>query len=56
MKCSVCGSSDSYVKDYKHSLTVKDKKIRFTSLRRFCSGCNTILYDAKLDNDASKKL
>lgn len=55
MKCDVCGSSNSYVKDYEHVYKFKGKEINFTSKRRFCKECNILIYDSILDNEASEK-
>ncbi len=54
MKCDICNSNDTYVKDYEHAYIIKGKDIKFISKRRFCSKCNNLVYDAKLDNDASE--
>ncbi len=55
MRCDICGSYETYIKEYKHDYTIKGKKIEFVSDRRFCKKCNNLVYDSKLDNEASKK-
>ena len=55
MKCDICGCKETYIKEHKHDFLIKGKKINFTSNRRFCKNCNNLVYDSKLDNDASKK-
>ena len=55
MRCDVCGCTDSYVKDYEHEYPVKGKEIKFTSKRRFCKNCNSLVYDSILDNDTALK-
>ncbi len=55
MKCDVCGCSNSYIKDYEHIYMFKGKEIKFVAKRRFCSECNTLIYDSVLDNEASEK-
>ena len=55
MKCDICGCKETYVKEHKHDFIIKGKKINLTSNRRFCKNCNNLVYDSKLDNDASKK-
>lgn len=53
--CDNCKSSNTYVKKYHHQVMIKNKKIEFDSLRRFCSDCNNFIYDEELDNDSIKK-
>ena len=55
MKCDICGSTETYVKNHHHVYTIKEKEIAFNSERRFCLKCNNLVYDNKLDNIASKK-
>lgn len=55
MRCDNCGSSDTYVKNHEHIYQIKGKEIKFNSNRRFCSKCNNLVYDEKLDNIASEK-
>ena len=55
MKCEMCECKDTYVKEYEHTYCFKGKKIKFIAPRRFCSNCNSLVYDSELDNKASKK-
>ncbi len=55
MRCDICGSRNSYVKDYEHNLTRKGNKINFVAKRRFCSNCHNLVYDRVLDNAAIKE-
>lgn len=55
MKCDICGSTNTYVKNYKHEYTIKGKKIEFESERCFCSKCNSLVYNQFLDNLVSEK-
>lgn len=55
MKCDVCGNKNSYIKEHEHVFTIKGKKLKFTSPRRFCRKCDNLVYDADLDNNASLK-
>ena len=54
MRCDICNTSDTYVKDYEHTYIIKGKEIKFMSKRRFCSKCHNLVYDVKLDNEASE--
>lgn len=54
MKCYNCGSTNTYVKDYKNDFTIKGKDISFISKRRFCHDCGKIVYDECLDNRTSE--
>ena len=54
MRCDICGSEETYIKDYEHIFNIKSREIRFTSKRRFCKKCNNLVYDDKLDNLASE--
>ena len=54
MRCDVCHSENSIVKNYEHVFNVKGKEIKFTSKRRFCTGCGSLVYDSILDNEASE--
>lgn len=55
MRCYICGSTDSYIKNHEHIYQIKGKEIKFNSDRKFCSKCNNLVYDEELDNIASKK-
>lgn len=55
MKCSSCSSTNTYVKNYHHYFKCENKSIEFDFNRRFCSKCNSLVYDDELDNIASKK-
>lgn len=55
MRCDNCGSTDTYIKNHEHIYQIKGKEIKFNSDRRFCSKCNSLVYDEKLDNTASEK-
>ena len=54
-KCDNCGSSDTYIKNYKHEYNIKGEKVIFEKERRFCKKCNKLVFDAYLDNEASKE-
>lgn len=54
MRCDNCLCDETYVKDYEQNFIIKGKHIRFTSERRFCSNCNSLVYDSQLDNKASE--
>lgn len=55
MKCDNCNCDKTYIKDYKHNFNKRGKNIEFVSPRKFCLRCNSLVYDAKLDNEASQK-
>lgn len=55
MSCDICKCKDTYVKEYNHSYIIKNEKVEFKKLRRFCSNCNHLVYDKELDNEASKE-
>lgn len=55
MRCDNCGSTDTYIKNHEHIYQIKGKEIKFNSDRRFCSKCDNLVYDEKLDNTASEK-
>lgn len=55
MKCDNCLCRNTYIKDYEHNYKIKGKNIQFILPRRFCKECNSLVYDEKLDNEASKK-
>ena len=55
MRCDNCGSTDTYIKNHEHIYQIKGKEIKFNSDRKFCSKCNNLVYDEKLDNIASEK-
>lgn len=55
MKCDNCLCSSTYTKDYEHNYNIKGKEIKFISTRRFCQECDSLVYDAELDNEASRK-
>ena len=55
MRCYVCKSDKNYIKNHKHKYIIKGKTIEFTSKRRFCKECNSLVYDSELDNLASEK-
>ncbi len=55
MKCDNCSCKSTYIKDYEHNYNIKGKEIKFISQRRFCNECDSLVYDAELDNEASRK-
>ena len=55
MRCDNCGSTDTYIKNHEHIYQIKGKEIKFNSDRRFCSKCNNLVYDEKLDNTDKKR-
>lgn len=55
MKCYNCGSTKSEIKEIEHTPTINGKTINYKASRRVCSKCGEIIYDAELDNIASKK-
>lgn len=55
MKCDICSSTETYIKNHKHVYTIKGKEVQFIAKRRFCKNCNNLVYDQELDNEASKK-
>ena len=55
MKCDVCFCTDTYVDNYEHVYHIKNEEIKFTAPRRFCKKCHNLVYDEKLDNEASEK-
>ena len=55
MKCDNCLCKSTYIKDYVHNYNIKGKEINFISQRRFCNECDSLVYDAELDNEASRK-
>lgn len=52
MKCDICESQETYIKDYEHNYNIKGKNISFIAKRRFCKSCNNLVYDSDLDNRA----
>lgn len=55
MRCDFCNSSNTYINEHKHVYNIKGEEITFSSLRKFCSNCNKLVYDSELDDIASKK-
>src|SRR5574344_1315618 len=55
MKCDNCNCSETYVKQFAHTYTIKGKIIEFVSNRRFCKKCNSLIFDEELDNLASER-
>lgn len=55
MKCDNCLCKNTYTKEYEHNYNIKGQTIKFVSTRRFCKQCNSLVYDAELDNEASRK-
>lgn len=54
MRCDICKSQETYIKDYEHNYNIKGKNISFIAKRRFCKLCNSLVYDSDLDNKASE--
>lgn len=54
MKCDICNSEETYIKEHEHNFNIKGKNISFVSNRRFCKNCNNLVYDSELDNQASE--
>lgn len=53
MNCTICGNTNTVIKDYNNKFIIKGKDISFECKRRFCSKCNNLIYDEFLDNKAS---
>lgn len=56
MRCQVCNCNDTIVREYEKEFIVKGKVIKETIKSRFCTTCNTQIYDEVLDEEASKKV
>lgn len=54
MRCDICKSQETYIKDYEHNYNIKGKNISFIAKRCFCKSCNSLVYDSDLDNRASE--
>ena len=54
MRCDICKSQETYIKEYEHNYNIKGKNISFIAKRRFCKSCNNLVYDSDLDNKASE--
>ena len=54
-KCDSCDCTETYVKDYLHKYSFKEQDIEFVLKRRFCESCDSLVYDAELDNAAGVK-
>lgn len=54
MKCDICESQETYIKNYEHNYCIKGKNVSFSAKRRFCKSCNNLVYDSNLDNIASE--
>ena len=55
MKCPICNSEETIIKEYQKTFIIKDKKIEETITSKFCSKCNNQIYDEQLDEEALKK-
>lgn len=55
MKCDICESTETYIKDFNHKYIIKNEVIEFINKRRFCKKCNNLIYDKELDNQVSSK-
>ena len=55
MRCDNCFSDDTYIKLLEEELEYNGKKIIVKGNRRFCSKCNSLVYDKELDNAFLKK-
>ena len=53
MRCDNCNCNETYIKKYNNVYIIKNEEIKFESERRFCKNCNSLVYDAKLDNKVS---
>ena len=53
--CDNCKSNKTIIKNNHHKVTIKGKIIEFDADRRFCSNCNSFIYDEELDDNAIKK-
>lgn len=56
MKCQICSCEDSIVKEYEKIFKIKNKNVKVKIKSRFCTNCNNMIYDEKLDNDTSKRV
>ena len=56
MKCANCQNDKFIIKKYTKEFNVKGKKIKTEITSKFCSKCNNLIYDEKLDQEATKKV
>lgn len=56
MKCQVCNCNDTIIREYEKEFIVKGKVIQETIKSRFCTMCNTQIYDEVLDEETAKKV
>ena len=55
MKCDICGSEDTFVRDCKYTFSIQGKEVTIICQKRFCSDCNNEVVDEDLEKETLKK-
>ncbi len=55
MRCDICGSENSYIRDCKYTISIKNKEVTIICQKRFCNDCNNEIIDEKLEKETLKK-
>jgi len=54
MRCDICGSSETYIRDCKYTISIKNKEVTIICQKRFCKDCNNEIIDEKLEKETLK--
>ena len=55
MKCDICGSEETFVRDCKYTFSIQGKEVTIICQKRFCSDCNNEVVDEDLEKETLKK-
>ena len=55
MRCDICGSENTFIRDCKYTITIKNKEVTIICQKRFCNDCNNEIIDEKLEKETIKR-
>ena len=55
MKCDICGSEDTFVRDCRYTFSINGKEVTIICKKRFCNECNNEVVDEELEKDTLKR-
>ena len=55
MKCDICGSEDTFIRDCRYTFSINGKEVTIICKKRFCNECNNEVVDEELEKDTLKR-
>ena len=55
MRCDICGSENTFIRDCKYTISIRNKEVTIICQKRFCKDCNNEIIDEKLEKETLKR-